>query len=301
MGPSGSGKSTVRQIASRGGRSLIRRQFVRSASGRDTPGINHGLNSFTPQVLAIRFWDQEYRRNVVLLDTPGFDNTSKSDLEISSMISDSLNSIYRKNILLSGILYLHRITDNRMAGTPLKNLQLFRKLGGKDALDKVYITTTMWDEVEPRVGEMRLDELRAYYWKAMIDQGAHIACCRSDDDSPKKLIRQILSQEEARKALLLQEKMGELKKKLKDTPAGQQLYSQLETLVEKQSVLLRRINKERKATSEASLLVELQQEYDDLRMQIDERLRLMQELKLPWWKKLRKTLLEEKTVLLCHV
>ena len=51
---------------------------------------------------------------------------------------------------LSGILYLHRITDNRMAGTPLKNLQVFQKLCGRDALGKVYLTTTMWDEAERR-------------------------------------------------------------------------------------------------------------------------------------------------------
>ncbi|KAH0829010.1 hypothetical protein J3R83DRAFT_2463 [Lanmaoa asiatica] len=281
MGPTGSGKSTVRQTTtSRGDRSLMCCQFIRSASGHDTQGVGHGLKSFTSQVLAIRFWDQECRRYVVLVDTPGFDDTFKSDLDILNMISDWLNSSYKKKKLLSGILYLHRITDNRMAGTPLKNLRVFRELCGKDALEKVYLTTTMWDEVEPRVGERRLDELKTDYWKTMMNRGAHIARCRSDDDSPQKLIRLILAQEDARKALLLQEEMGELKKELKETAAGQQLYSQLETLVEKQSELLRRINKERKVTSEASLLVELQQEYNDLRSQIDEKLHQMQELKL---------------------
>lgn len=79
-----------------------------------------------------------------------------------------------------------------MAGTPLKNLRVFRKLCGKDALDKVYLTTTMWDEVESSVGEKRLDELKMEYWKTMIIQGAQIASCRCDDDSAKRLIRQIV-------------------------------------------------------------------------------------------------------------
>ncbi|KAH0828987.1 hypothetical protein J3R83DRAFT_2432 [Lanmaoa asiatica] len=286
MGPTGSGKSTVRQTASRGGHSLIRSQFIRSASGRDTQGVGHELKSFTSQVLAIKFWDQEYKQNVVLVDTPGFNDTFKSDLDILSMISDWLNSSYKKKKLLSGILYLHRITDNRMAGTPLKNLRVFRKLCGKDALENVYLTTTMWDEVDPMVGERRLDELKTDYWKTMMNRGAHVARCRSDDDSPQKLIRLILAQEDARKALLLQEEMGELRKELKETAAGQQLYSQLEMLVEKQTMLLRRIDKERKAAAEASLLVELQQEYNDLRSQIDEKLHQMQELKLPRLKSL---------------
>ena len=176
---------------------------------------------------------------------------------------------FRKEKLLSGILYLHRITDNRMAGTPLKNLRVFRKLCGKDALGKVYLTTTMWDDVDQSVGERRFDELKTDHWKAMIMHGAKIARCRSDDESPKRIIQQILDQEAARKVLLLQEEMADLKKELEETEAGQELYSQLERLVERHVVLLRRIDKERKAASEASVLVELQTEYNDLRVQRD--------------------------------
>ena len=189
---------------------------------------------------------------------------------------------YNKNKLLSGILYFQRITDNRITSTPLKNLRVFKKLCGKDALDRIYLTTTMWEEIDPSVGEARLDELKTSYWKSMINQGAQIARCRSDDDSPKQLIRHILALESPRKVLLIQEEMVELKKELKETAAGQQLYSQLETLVEKQMELLRRIDKERKAASEADILEELQREYSDLRAQIDDKLRQMQELKLPW-------------------
>ena len=182
--------------------------------------------------------------------------------------------------LLSGILYLHRITDNSMAGTSLKNLRVFRKLCGQDALDKVYLTTTMWDKVDLNVGEWRLEALKTDYWKSMIMQGAMVAHCRNDDDSPNKVIKNILVQEAARKAVLLQEEMTDLKKELKETAAGQELYSQLEKLVEKQLVLLQRIGKERKAASDPNVLAELQAEYNDLRVQIDDRLRQMQTLKL---------------------
>ena len=99
---------------------------------------------------------------------------------------------YNKKKLLSGILYLHRISDNRMAGTRLKSLRVFRKLCGNDSLDKVYLTTTMWDEVESSVGERRLNELKTVYWKTIIDKGAQIARCKSSDDSPRRLVRQIV-------------------------------------------------------------------------------------------------------------
>ena len=65
---------------------------MRSASGRDTNGVGHTLKSFTNQVTAIKFWDQGSKRHVVLVDTPGFDDTFKSDLDILNMISDWLVS-----------------------------------------------------------------------------------------------------------------------------------------------------------------------------------------------------------------
>ncbi|KAF8132018.1 P-loop containing nucleoside triphosphate hydrolase protein [Boletus edulis] len=266
MGPTGSGKST----------------FIRRASGHDDQGIGHELRSCTQNVLGIRFQDQESGRHVVLVDTPGFDDTFKSDLEILNMISDWLNLSYKKEKLLSGILYLHRISDNRMAGTPLKNLRAFQKLCGKDALDKVYLTTTMWDEVEPSTGERRLEELKTEYWKSMIVQGAHVACCRNDDDSAKKIIQQIVSHEAIRKAVQLQEEMANLNKELEQTEAGQELCSQIEKLVERQMVLLQKIDKQRKTAPEAEALADLQEEYNGLRAQIDDKLRQMQKLRLSW-------------------
>ncbi|KAI9573268.1 kinase-like domain-containing protein [Boletus coccyginus] len=270
MGPGGSGKST----------------FVRLASGRSTQGVGHTLRSFTSHVAAIRYWDQDSGRHVVLVDTPGFDVTFKSDLEILDMISNWLNLSYKQQKLLSGIVYLHRITDNRMVGTPLKNLGVLRKLCGRDTLEKVHLTTTMWDEVNQSVGEGRLEALRRDYWKALIDLGAHIDCCRSDDDSAKNIIRQILDKEASHKALLLQEEMVDLKKELRGTGAGQELYFQLEKLVEKQMALLRRIDKETMAASDAGLLAALQTEYNELRIEIDDKLRQMQDLKLSRLRKL---------------
>lgn len=184
---------------------------------------------------------------------------------------------YSDNKLLSGIFYLHRITDNRMAGTPLRNLQVFRKLCGKDALDRVYLTTTMWDEVDEHVGDRRLNLLETMYWKTMITQGAKVVRC-NDDGSPKKLIRDILDGESIRKSVLLQDEMVELRKELKETAAGQQLYSHLEALAEKQMELLKRIDKDRKVVSSAQLLGELQGEYLDGQKQIYEKLSQMQEL-----------------------
>ncbi|KAF8441313.1 P-loop containing nucleoside triphosphate hydrolase protein [Boletus edulis BED1] len=257
IGPTGSGKST----------------FVRLASGHDVQRTTHTLTSFTNDILAIRFRDQESGRHVVLVDTPGFDDAFKSDLDILNMISDWLNSSYKKGLRLSGILYLHRITDNRMAGTLLKNLRVFRKLCGKDALDKVYLTTTMWDEVDQSTGERRLEELETEYWRSMVMQGAQVVRCQNDEYSAKKIIQQIVSQEAARKGVVLQRQMTNLRERKE---------IELEMLVEGQIELLTKIDKARKAASDASVLEELQKEYDDLAVKVDDKLCQKQKHSSSW-------------------
>ena len=91
----------------------------------------------------------------------------------------------------------------------------------------------MWDDVDQSVGERRFDELKTDHWKAMIMHGAKIARCRSDDDSSKRIIQQILDQE------------ADLKE-VEATESGQELYSQLDTRDEKRMLLVRRIDEERK-------------------------------------------------------
>ena len=95
--------------------------------------------------------------DIILVDTPGFDDTQKTDTEILTMICRLANrnvSIqvipswktlihiiyyrYKRDIKLAGILYFHRISDNRVAGTPLKNIRMFQKLCGKKHLGEYH-------------------------------------------------------------------------------------------------------------------------------------------------------------------
>ena len=130
---------------------------------------------------------------VVFIDTPGFEAEGLSDSDILVMIAQwlkrrsvtwcrhvhtRLTSSYcsgHRNVRLSGILYLHRISDNRMTRTPLKNHRIFRELCGTDALQHIVLTTTMWDEVPEGEGDRREHELCTSYWKAMSQQGSTVA------------------------------------------------------------------------------------------------------------------------------
>ena len=89
-----------------------------------------------------------------------------------------------------------------MSGTPLKNLRMFEKLCGED-FRNVVLTTTMWDEVEPEVGEMREAQLKAEYWKTMIDRGSSVRRFHQDQKSAFEILDPIINGVDTKSALLL--------------------------------------------------------------------------------------------------
>ena len=71
-------------------------QFINLASGSDLR-VGHGLQSCTDEIqLSNRFRvgakNSEKQRWVVLVDSPGFDDTEKSDSEILKILCDYLAS-----------------------------------------------------------------------------------------------------------------------------------------------------------------------------------------------------------------
>jgi len=113
--------------------------------------------------------------NVYLVDTPGFSDTNFSDTEILRRIAVWMKATYDDGFLLSGIIYLHRIIDPRMEGPSLKNLRMMRKLCGKNSLKNVILATTMWEKVTNDEGKMREAELKALFWKDMIEGGSTVS------------------------------------------------------------------------------------------------------------------------------
>ena len=94
MGPTGTGKSNVGRI--------VRPFFVFSPSLKiiDTltnqPGRRAGahLESCTTEVRAVRLFNHPiHGDSLVLVDTPGFDDTNKSDMQILEMISNWLQEV----------------------------------------------------------------------------------------------------------------------------------------------------------------------------------------------------------------
>jgi len=73
-------------------------------------------------------------------------------LQLTQRIAEFLRQVYHQRATLSGILYLHQITDARMKGSALKNLDMFQKLMETTALTNCILVTTKWGLVDPAVG-----------------------------------------------------------------------------------------------------------------------------------------------------
>jgi hypothetical protein len=79
---------------------------------------------------------------------------------------------YRKDIKIWGIIYLHRISDNRVPASALKNIRTLEAMCGVSAMRNVALVTTMWNEVQPDVAQRREACLFEEFWSQMLSNGA---------------------------------------------------------------------------------------------------------------------------------
>ncbi|KAF5350030.1 hypothetical protein D9756_009047 [Leucocoprinus leucothites] len=141
--------------------------------GRDV-GIGHTLIRETTEVRGYRFRLPGLEEDVVLVDTPGFEYYS-DDYKILETIANWLEQMGLRKVHFSGILFLHRITDNLVRSPVWKHLRSFEKIYETQLFSRVLFVTTMWDGRPYEEGFVQRErELAGYYWGDMIDQGARI-------------------------------------------------------------------------------------------------------------------------------
>jgi hypothetical protein len=171
---------------------------------------------------------------VFLVDTPGFDDTQRSDSEVLKDVAFWLAAAYTKAVRLAGIIYLHRIIDPRMQGSALKNLRMFQKLCGDGNLGSVILATTHWHNrdggpaVTEEVGRERVKQLidREDFWGSMVHRGSRVL--RHDGSKASALaIVSTLVDQKIKVTLDIQRQMVDQHKSLDDTDAGQALRGEL--------------------------------------------------------------------------
>ncbi|KAK8043788.1 hypothetical protein PG994_012626 [Apiospora phragmitis] len=144
-------------------------------------------------------------QTVSFVDTPGFSDTHMSDTEVLQLIADYLAAAYKRDMKLSGIIYLHPISDTRVTHHATKNLQMFQKLTGEKNLknDK--------------------------FWRVLLAYQAKAERYAGTTESAQRLVAQMLADNKPF-YLQLQEEMGKDNKALRDTAAGREVMVELERL-----------------------------------------------------------------------
>jgi hypothetical protein len=165
---------------------------------------------------------------VILIDTPGFDDSARTDTEILTEISQLLAFQYESGLSLKGLIYVHRITDIRYARSSVKTLNIFQKICGAKALKNVILVTTRWGEVDQAQGAERERELRSQFWKYMLGHGSTMMRYHGDQDSAVTIASQLLQKSTI--VLELQRELVDEKKNLDQTSAGAYVNDNIEEM-----------------------------------------------------------------------
>jgi len=265
MGPTGCGKS----------------QIIDLLTGQLGKRAGDALQPCTRDVTASRILNHEkYGRHIVLVDTPGFDDVERSDKQILEMISNWLLKTYKRKLTLAGVIYLHRVNDIRMSEAPHRNLRMFGELSGNKSAKKVILATTMWDKVSETEGEKREVALKERYWNVMIHHGAIVERFLNTRESAWAVINRLVERERNKSALLLQEELVDLKKRLIETNAGKALYLDLQVLIEKQNRSICSVEQAKESENDPEAEIDLQalqkilQDADNLKIPLGRRFAL---------------------------
>ena len=168
------------------------------------------------------------RTKLLVLDTPGFDDSTRTDSEVLTEIAKVLSAQYEIGVELKGLIYIHRITDIRYGGTAIKTFEVFKKICGEDALKNVLLVTSRWNEVDAGLGADRERQLRDKFWAFMLARGSHMSRFYGDQDSAVALASQLICKDPV--ILELQKELVEQGKNLDQTAAGSYVSNDIQEL-----------------------------------------------------------------------
>jgi hypothetical protein len=244
---------------------------------------------------------------VYLIDTPGLDDSHKDNVKVLQEIASYLCTFYASDFLrIVGIIYFHRISDPRMAGSSLTSLRIFEKLCGPSCFPRITIVTSFWSFLQD--GQMSIGEDREKtlgsedtFFGTLIKGGAKMKRYEDSHASACSIIEGFFDNG-ITVVLDIQKEMIDGRKSLAETSVGEYLEGDLLAVREKYERALLQLGREydeaiaeeqdddvvttiaeeRKAYEERIELSELTQRslfitFEDMERQQQDRLREMQD------------------------
>jgi len=254
MGETGSGKTT----------------FLNRASNSDAFLVGNGLRSCTSEIqVSPQFLVDGHP--VILIDTPGFNDTVMEDSDVLKNISAFLAIVYENEVNLAGVIYFHRISDERWRRSDTRSFGWLRRICGESTLRNVVLATNMWGNVDPEIGVTREQELAAEFVKPALDKGAQLRRHHDTTESAHQIIRAIL--DNRREALQVQRELVDEKREFDRTTVGEEITREVDEHIRKlereigelqnELVTVRGREKETKSQLEAEI-AELRKEVNKL-------------------------------------
>ncbi|CAG7558808.1 unnamed protein product [Fusarium equiseti] len=170
-------------------------------------------------------------RTIYLVDTPGFNDTDRSDTETLEILAAYLGASYANGMRIHGIIYLHPITNNRMAGSGQRNIEMVKAMCGFSSYSSLALATTRWptsknpvERSSLQAREMQLAQDGKFFGE-FINQGAKLF--RHADNvrargSARHITAHLIRQSDLRtqEAFRLQREIIDEGKPVGDTAAG---------------------------------------------------------------------------------
>lgn len=159
---------------------------------------------------------------------------------------------YNSHTKLTGILYLHRITDVRMERTSIRCLDLFRSICGDEFLKNTILVSTMWDSAAGSMSKYvrNEQELKNNFWKHFLAGGATLQRSYKTKANCEAIIRHLLNRLPGTPQI--QHELSIEGKNLGDTKAGEQLRAESIELLEKFKKELEAVKAEHKKALDAN-------------------------------------------------
>ncbi|KAK6358331.1 hypothetical protein TWF730_007677 [Orbilia blumenaviensis] len=252
MGETGAGKSS----------------FIKALGGRNSSGafpkVGHTLNSTTKEVA----WYSAVvgSKGFYMLDTPGFDDSYMSDFEILEGLTKELAAIYNSARPLTGIIYVHDVSKEKMGGTSHKSLRTFQKLVGEQSMQNIVLVTTHWRRFFNGDQVKREQELQQTFWGYMIRLGSKILRHDGSRKSAERIVKEILDRKPV--VVKIVDEMVNKKMKFGDTDAGGVVTVGLKVLEGKLDSNMAFLNDE---------ITRLKKDKEDAKSAAEERMRELEE------------------------
>lgn len=186
----------------------------------------------------LHYQDKGTLYEIHLIDTPGFDDGNVDDTEVLSRIAEYVNTLYKLNNRLAGVLYLHDITKAKVGGAGKQVIRMLEEMVGKEEYINCKLATTKWgctiDSQSEEDREKKLSEDGKYFAGMLGKESAQQSVMeRFDPKTKERALEIILPFLKAKSTLQISREMVDPngpKLALGNTKAGKLIANQMEKL-----------------------------------------------------------------------